>query len=113
MTVLGAVDSDGKSVLRCNPRAVSFTPIRACRRGLDNVQMQAKQLWQAVLTDMERRLSRNAFDNWLRPSTIVGFEDDVATIGAANTFNASTLKTRYGAEIERVLSEIVGRPIRV
>lgn len=75
--------------------------------------MQAKQLWQAVLTDMERRLSRNAFDNWLRPSTIVGFENDVATIGAANTFNASTLKTRYGAEIERVLSEIVGRPIRV
>src|SRR5436305_13079289 len=75
--------------------------------------MQATQLWQAVLSDMERRLSRNAFDNWLRPSTIVDFADDVATVGAANTFTASTLQTRYGAEIERVLSEIVGRPIRV
>jgi chromosomal replication initiator protein len=75
--------------------------------------MQAKQLWQAVLSDMERRLSRSAFDNWLRQTSIVDFEDDVATIGAANTFSASTLQTRYSGDIERVLSEIVGRPIRV
>ena len=33
--------------------------------------MQAKQLWQAVLGDMQVRLSRNAFDNWLRPTTIM------------------------------------------
>jgi chromosomal replication initiator protein len=75
--------------------------------------MQAKQLWQAVLSDMERRLSRSAFDNWLRQTTIVDFDDDVATIGAANTFSASTLQSRYGGDIERVVSEIVGRPIRV
>jgi chromosomal replication initiator protein len=75
--------------------------------------MQAKQLWQAVLGDMQVRLSRNAFDNWLRPTTIVGFEDDVATVAAANTFGASTLQGRYAADIERVMSDIVGRPIRV
>ena len=75
--------------------------------------MQATQLWQAVLSDMERRLSRSAFDNWLRQTSIVDFADDVATIGAANTFSASTLKTRYGGDIERVLSQIVGRPIGV
>src|SRR5262245_15738814 len=75
--------------------------------------MQAKQLWQAVLSEMERRLSRTAFDSWLRQTTIVDFADDVATIGAANTFSVSTLQTRYGAEIERVITEIVGRPIRV
>jgi chromosomal replication initiator protein len=75
--------------------------------------MQAKQLWQAVLGDLQVRLSRNAFDNWLRPTTIVAFADDVATIAAPNTFSASTLKNRYAGEIERVLSDIVGRPIRV
>jgi chromosomal replication initiator protein len=75
--------------------------------------MQAKQLWQAVLSDMERKLSRSAFDNWLRQTSIVDFNDDVATVGAANTFSASTLQTRYGADIERVISDIVGRPIRV
>ncbi|MEA2594254.1 MAG: chromosomal replication initiator protein [Thermomicrobiales bacterium] len=77
------------------------------------MQMQAKQLWQAVLGDMQVRLSRNAFDNWLRPTTIVGFEDDVATVAAANTFGASTLQARYAGDIERVMSDIVGRPIRV
>jgi chromosomal replication initiator protein len=75
--------------------------------------MQAKQLWQAVLGDMQVRLSRSAFDNWLRPTTIVGFADDVATVAAANTFGASTLQARYAADIERVMSDIVGRPIRV
>jgi chromosomal replication initiator protein len=75
--------------------------------------MQAKQLWQAVLGDMQVRLSRNAFDNWLRPTTIVEFQDDVATVAAANTFGASTLQGRYAGDIERVMSDIVGRPIRV
>src|SRR5262249_38669135 len=73
----------------------------------------AKQLWQAVLGDLQVRLSRNAFDNWLRPTTIVGFADDVATVAAANTFGASTLQARYAGDIERVMSDIVGRPIRV
>jgi chromosomal replication initiator protein len=77
------------------------------------VQMQAKQLWQAVLGDLQVRLSRTAFDNWLRPTTIVGFADDVATVAAANTFGASTLQARYAADVEKVLSDIVGRPIRV
>ena len=53
------------------------------------MQMQAKQLWQAVLGDMQVRLSRNAFDNWLRPTTIVGFQDDVATVAAANRWSRS------------------------
>jgi chromosomal replication initiator protein len=75
--------------------------------------MQAKQLWQAVLGDLQVRLSRYAFDNWLRPTTIVGFEGDVATVAAANTFGASTLQARYAGDIERVMSDIVGRPIRV
>jgi chromosomal replication initiator protein len=77
------------------------------------MQMQAQQLWQTVLGDMKARLNRSAFENWLRPTTIVAFENDVATVAAANSFGASTLQTRYAAQIEGVLSEIVGRPIQV
>ena len=77
------------------------------------LQMDAKQLWQAVLGDMQVRLSRTAFDNWLRQTSLIGFADDVATVAAANTFSASTLQTRYAAQVERVLSDIVGRPVRV
>ncbi len=75
--------------------------------------MQAHQLWQAVLGDMQVRLSKGAFDNWLRHTSIVGFEDDIATVAAANTFSASTLQARYAGQIEQAISDIVGRPIQV
>jgi chromosomal replication initiator protein len=77
------------------------------------MQMQASQLWQAVLGDMQTRLPKNAFDNWLRPTTLVAFENDVATVAAPNPFGASTLQTRYGDQIERIMSNIIGRPVKV
>ena len=77
------------------------------------MQMQARQLWQAVLGDMQTRLPRNAFDNWLRPTVLVAFENDVATVAAPNPFGASTLQSRYADQIERILTNIVGRPVKV
>ena len=77
------------------------------------MQMQARQLWQAVLGDMQTRLPRNAFDNWLRPTTLVAFEHDIATVSAPNLFTADTLQNRYAGQIERPFSEIVGRSVRV
>jgi len=77
------------------------------------VQMQATQLWQTVLGDLQVRLPKTAFEQWLRQTNLVGFTDDIATIAAANTFSASTLRARYAGQIERALSDIVGRPIRV
>ncbi len=96
-----------------HPRFASGMTIHAVTKGLTPVQLQAKQLWQAVLGDMQVRLSKNAFENWLRPTSLVGFSDDVATISAPNTFGASTLESRYSTEIQRVLSEIIGRPVSV
>ena len=75
-------------------------------------RMQAQQLWQAVLGDLQVRLSKTAFDNWLRQTRIVDFADDTVTVGAANTFGAATLQARYAQQIERALSDLVGRPIR-
>ena len=77
------------------------------------MQMQARQLWQAVLGDMQTRLPRNAFDNWLRPTTLVAFENDVAVVAAPNPFGASTLQSRYADQIEGILTNIIGRPVRV
>lgn len=75
--------------------------------------MQARQLWQAVLGDMQTRLPRNAFDNWLRATVLVAFENDTATVAAPNVFSATTLQTRYADQIEQLLSDIVGRPVGV
>jgi len=47
--------------------------------------MQATQLWQAVLEDMQARLSKSAYENVLRPTRLVDFVDDVATVATGNT----------------------------
>ena len=75
--------------------------------------MEAQQLWQAVLGDLEVRLSKTAFNNWLRPTRVVAFHDDTVTVAAANTFGAATLQGRYASQIERAVSDLVGRPIKV
>ena len=77
------------------------------------MQMQADQLWQAVLGQLQTRLTRSAFDNWLRQTTLVDFVDDVAVVAAPNTFSVSTLQSRYAAQVEQELASIIGRPIRV
>ncbi|HEU5433980.1 MAG TPA: chromosomal replication initiator protein DnaA [Thermomicrobiales bacterium] len=75
--------------------------------------MDARRLWQTFLEDVGARLSKSVVDNYLRQSTLVGFDDDVATVAAPNTFTASTLETRFAGPIERCLSAVVGRPVRV
>jgi chromosomal replication initiator protein len=74
--------------------------------------MNARQLWQAVLTDLESRISRGAFANWFRQTGLAGVEDDVAVVTAPHSYAASTLEDRYATQIERALTNIVGRPIR-
>ncbi len=81
--------------------------------GLKPVQLQANQLWQTVLGDLERRVSKTAFDNWIKPAELVDFADGVATVAAANTFGASTLQSRYAETIAQALSDVIGRPVDV
>ncbi|MBA3415446.1 MAG: chromosomal replication initiator protein DnaA [Chloroflexia bacterium] len=75
--------------------------------------MDAKQLWQTVLADLRTALSRTAFDNWLRDTRLVGFADDVATIGAQSSIVVATLESRFAPTVATVLSAAVGRPTSV
>jgi chromosomal replication initiator protein len=74
--------------------------------------MNARQLWQAVLADLESSISRNAFTNWFMQTGLAGVEDDVAIVTTPHSYAASTLQTRYASQVERALSRIVGRPIQ-
>jgi chromosomal replication initiator protein len=74
--------------------------------------MNPRQLWQAVLTDLESTISRNAFTNWFLQTGLVGVEDDVAIVTAPHAYAASTLESRYASQVEKALTRIVGRPIQ-
>ena len=73
-------------------------------------EVDARLLWQAVLADLQRIVPPNAFE-WLRQTRLCGFEADVATVEVSDRVTAETLARRYTADIERALSERVGRPV--
>lgn len=76
------------------------------------MEMQGDLVWQTVLGELEGRISKSSFENWLRNTELVDFADDVAVIAAPNTFSASTLEGRFASEIERGLTQVIGRPVR-
>jgi chromosomal replication initiator protein len=77
------------------------------------VDLPTQQLWQAALGELERSLSRTAFDNWIRPARLVSVTSTEATIRADNAFIAARIQSSYADAIGQALSRIVGRPIEV
>lgn len=76
-----------------------------------HVQVDADLIWRAVLSDLQQTLPASAFE-WLRNTSLAGFaSDDVATILVADRAAANTLHRRYGRDIEKTLSERVGRKV--
>ena len=74
------------------------------------VQVDARLLWRAVLTDLQQAVPATAFE-WLRNTRLSGFAADVATIEVADRVTAETLNRRFAREVERSLSDRVGRPV--
>ncbi|HEV2073959.1 MAG TPA: chromosomal replication initiator protein DnaA [Thermomicrobiales bacterium] len=81
--------------------------------GASDASINVNQLWQTVLFDLESRISRSAFDNWFRQTSLAGVDNDIAVVHAPNAFSASTLQGRYASQVERALSDVIGRRISV
>jgi chromosomal replication initiator protein len=74
------------------------------------VQVDARLLWRAVLADLQESVPATAFE-WLRNTRLSGFAADIATVEVGDRVTAETLQRRFAREIERSLSERVGRPV--
>jgi chromosomal replication initiator protein len=74
------------------------------------VQVDARLLWQAVLADLQQAIPATASE-WLRHTRLTGFDADVATVAASDRVTTERLSQRFGREIERALSDRVGRPV--
>ena len=75
--------------------------------------MNAKQIWQAALGELQIQLSRPAFETWLRQATAVSIEDHRFTLRAHSTFTAEWLDQRLRPQIEQSLQHVLGRPIEL
>ncbi len=67
--------------------------------------MNARQLWQAVLTDLESSISRNAFANWFLPNRPRRVSRTMSPSSPPRTPTPlRPSKTRYASQVERALS---------
>ncbi|MEZ4496614.1 MAG: DnaA N-terminal domain-containing protein [Thermomicrobiales bacterium] len=64
------------------------------------MEMQGDLVWQTVLGELEGRITKSSFENWLRNTELVDFADDVAVVAAPNTFSVSTLEGRFASDVD-------------
>ncbi len=76
------------------------------------VSVDANQLWQTALADLEKKISTNPFGNYFRNTTLRGIDGDIAIISVPNPISLTTLETRYASQIERTLFAILGRKVK-
>lgn len=75
--------------------------------------MNARQVWQAVLGDLQLRLPRSDFETWFQGTSIVAFEDGLVVVGTPNSYAKQWLERRAGDLIRRTLSNVLGYTVQV
>ncbi len=75
--------------------------------------VDTRKLWKLVLLELERKVSRTAFDNWVRHTAIGKIEGDQVVVTGPNVFSVQTIQSRYANHIEAALSSQLGRTVSV
>ncbi len=75
--------------------------------------MNAKQLWQAALGELQMEMPRATFDTWVRDAELLTFEDGSFVIGVQNAYARDWLHERLLSTVKRVLTKMVGASVDV
>ncbi|NLX35868.1 MAG: chromosomal replication initiator protein DnaA [Chloroflexi bacterium] len=73
--------------------------------------MDAYQLWQATLGQLQLQLERPTFDTWVRDTHALSYEDGVLVVGVHNAFAQGYLEGRMYGDIQRVASTVARRTV--
>jgi chromosomal replication initiator protein len=75
--------------------------------------MNAKQIWQAALGQLQLQLPKADFDTWLKGTAVASYEDGTFIIGTPTPFSREWLDNRLKGIICRTLTGIVGFTVEV
>ena len=76
-------------------------------------QRRPDAIWQAVLGDLELRVTRPSYETWLRDTTGIRYANGEFVVGAPNTFVAEMLEQRMYSLISSAVGRIVARDVDV
>ena len=75
--------------------------------------MDAKQVWRAVLGELQVSLSPANYETWLKDTSLVEVDEHLFRISAPNGFARDWLDTRYRPLISQTLARVVGGSVHV
>ena len=73
----------------------------------------ARQLWQAALERIARRISAGAYSTWFHGTLAIEFTQDTLVVGVANTFACEHLRQRFLDVTRAAVSDALGRAAEV
>ncbi|MGM0401337.1 MAG: chromosomal replication initiator protein DnaA [Chloroflexota bacterium] len=71
--------------------------------------MDANQLWQTALGQLELQLDRPTYDTWIKDTEVISYEDDVLVIGVHSAYAKDWLENRLYADIQHTVTNIANR----
>ncbi|MEW6231636.1 MAG: chromosomal replication initiator protein DnaA [Chloroflexota bacterium] len=75
--------------------------------------MNARQIWQAALGELQLQMTRADYETWLKDTAIVSHEDSTFVVAAPSPFVKEWLDNRLAASIKRTLVGILGYTVDV
>jgi chromosomal replication initiator protein len=78
-----------------------------------NPGMNPRQVWQAVLGDLQVRLPAHDFKTWLKGTSLRSLEEGVAVVSVPHEFARVNVQKKFGVEISGSLKTLLGRPVEV
>jgi chromosomal replication initiator protein len=75
--------------------------------------MNTEQAWQATLGQLQMEMSKAAYDTWVRDACLISIEGSECIIGVKNAYICDWLESRLVETINRKLSVLMDRSIKV
>jgi chromosomal replication initiator protein len=75
--------------------------------------MNAKQVWQAALGELQVKVPGPSFQTWLKNTSIATFEEHKVVIAVPSNFAMEWLEKRYSKLIGETLNNVLGRKVEV
>ncbi len=73
------------------------------------IESTAREVWRAVLGDLQLQLPRPTFETWLKPTNGVTYDDHTFVVEAPNPFAVEWLERRMYHALQKTLHKISGR----
>jgi len=76
-------------------------------------ERSAREIWEAVLGELQLQVTKTNFDTWLRETVGLGYEDEQFVVGVSSPFAVEWLDKQLHSLIEKTLISVTGHSPKV